>query len=59
MKLAVTPYKVKDIKELCEAGADIFIIGNSQFANRLANSFSLEEIIKANKVIKRYNEIHK
>ncbi len=52
MKLAVTPYKVKDIKELCEAGADIFIIGNSQFANRLANSFSLEEIIKANKVIK-------
>ncbi len=52
MKLAVTPYRVEDIKELSEAGADIFIIGNTKFANRLASSFSLEEIAEANKVIK-------
>ena len=52
MELAVTPFNVNSIRELSENGADIFIIGNKQFANRLANSFSLEKIIEANEIIK-------
>ncbi len=52
MKLAVTPYTVENIEELSNSGADIFIIGNHQFANRLANSFSRAKIKKANELIK-------
>ena len=56
MKLAVTPYNIETIKALSEGGADIFIIGNHQFANRLVNSFSNTEIIKVNNLIKSLNK---
>lgn len=52
MKLAVTPLGVESITSLSNIGADVFLIGNSSFANRLAHSFSIEEIIEANKIIK-------
>jgi len=52
LKLAVTPFNVSSIKKLSDAGADAFIIGNEDYANRLVNSFSLVEITDANKIIK-------
>ena len=52
MKLAVTPFNVKSIVKLSEAGADVFIIGNEIYANRLVNSFSLVEITESNQIIK-------
>lgn len=52
MKIAVTPFQVVDIPSLAEKGADIFIIGNDQFANRLVHSFSTIEIAEANKIVK-------
>ena len=35
MKLTVTPFDVKSIEELSSKGADVFIVGNDKFANRL------------------------
>ena len=52
MKLAVTPFTVSSIKQLSDAGADVFIIGNEAYANRLVNSFSLVEITEINQLIK-------
>ncbi len=52
MKLAVTPFNISSIKPLANAGADIFMLGNEQFANRLVYSFPLEELKEAT------NEIH-
>ena len=47
MKLCVTPFQVEDITTLANAGADIFIVGNKEFANRLVDSFDLDDIKKA------------
>jgi putative protease len=52
MKIAVTPIGIDSIKELSSNGADIFLVGNKEFANRLAYSCSTEEITDANDVIK-------
>jgi putative protease len=56
MKFAVTPFNVSSIKPLSKSGADIFIIGNEKFANRLVYSFSTIEITNANKIIKELNK---
>lgn len=56
MKLAVTPFNVISIKELSECGADIFILGNDQYANRLVHSFSTIEMTDASKLIKSLNK---
>lgn len=56
MKLAVTPFNAICIKELSECGADIFILGNDQYANRLVYSFSTLEMAAANKLIKSLNK---
>lgn len=51
MKFAVTPYTVKSIPLLVEAGADIIIMGNEEYANRLVHSFSTIELEEASKMI--------
>ena len=56
MKIAITPIGLTGIKELSSNGADIFLVGNSSFANRLAHSFSIEEITEANDLIKSLNK---
>lgn len=50
MKIAVTPFSVSSIKNLSKAGADIFILGNEKYANRLVYSFSTMEITEAKNV---------
>ena len=52
MKIAVTPFNVDSINELSDNGADIFILGNSEYANRLVHSFTVSEIMAANDIIK-------
>lgn len=52
MKIAVTPFSVSSIEKLSKEGADIFILGNEKYANRLVNSFSTIEITEARNVIK-------
>lgn len=52
MKIAVTPFTVYSITQLSKAGADVFIIGNEKYSNRLVKSFSVIEIKEANKLIK-------
>lgn len=52
MKLAVTPFNVSSIKQLSENGADIFILGNEKYANRLVKSFSDIEVTEACELIK-------
>ena len=56
MKIAVTPFGLDGMEELSSNGADIFLIGNSAFANRLAHSFSTEEIIEAIALVKSLNK---
>ena len=56
MKIAVTPFDVLSIKELSKSGADIFIIGNDKYANRLVKSFSNIEIAKACELIKSFGK---
>ncbi|KFZ27179.1 MAG: Peptidase family U32 [Candidatus Izimaplasma bacterium HR2] len=56
MKIAVTPLGVKGIEGLSANGADIFLIGNSSFGNRLVYSFSTIEITNANNLIKSLNK---
>ena len=51
MKLAVTPFDLVSIKELAQAGAEIFILGNDEHANRLVHSFSVEELTEAKDII--------
>jgi len=51
MKIAVTPFDVLSIKELAVVGADIFILGNDEFANRLVRSFSMPELQEAKEMI--------
>lgn len=52
LKLAVTPFNVSSIERLSKAGADIFIIGNEEYANRIVHSFSMVEITEAVSKIK-------
>jgi putative protease len=52
MKFAVTIHQSNNLKKLSEAGADIFLIGNSAVANRLTASFDEDEIVEM------VNEIH-
>lgn len=56
MKIATTPFDVPSIQELSDNGADIFILGNDLYANRLVNSFSNIEITEANNLIKSLNK---
>jgi len=56
MKISVTPFNVLSIKELSDKGADVFILGNSEYANRLVYSFSSNETIEANNIIKSLNK---
>ena len=56
MKLAVTPIGIDGIKQLSLNGADIFLIGNSTFGNRLVHSYSVQEILEANNLIKSLNK---
>ena len=51
MKLAVTPFSLQSIDELASKGADIFILGNEEYANRLVHSFSKNELKKAKDII--------
>ena len=52
MKIAVTPFNIKSIKKLSKSGADIFIIGNDKYANRLVKSYSEVEISESCELIK-------
>ena len=52
MKIAITPFGLEGIEELSSNGADIFLIGNNSFGNRLVHSFSTTEITDANTLIK-------
>lgn len=56
MKIAVTPFSVSSIEKLSEKGADIFILGNEKYANRLVNSFSTMEITEAKKIVSDLNK---
>ena len=51
MKIAVTPFDLLSIKELSSVGADIFVLGNDEYANRMVTSFSLIEIREAKEII--------
>jgi putative protease len=53
MKLAVTPFNLSSIKQLSQSGADVFILGNEDYANRLVNSFSLIELQEAKQIISK------
>jgi putative protease len=51
MKLCVTPFHLDDIEVLINNGADIILLGNEQFANRLNSSFTIDEIqVAANQI---------
>ena len=56
MDIAVTPFDVESIEKLSNIGADTFIIGNENFANRLVKSFSLLDITKASEIIKKLHK---
>lgn len=46
-ELLVTPHSVDHLKQLIEAGADAFVIGEQKFGLRLAGEFSLQDVEKA------------
>ena len=46
-ELLVTPQSVSHVKELLEAGADAFVIGEQQFGLRLAGEFTVDEVEEA------------
>jgi putative protease len=52
MKIAVTPYNKSSIEKLSNVGADIFIIGNEEYANRLVTSYSSVEITEIVHLVK-------
>lgn len=51
MKLAVSPFHIQNIEKLAKNGAEIFILGNDKFANRLVASFSELELKEASETI--------
>lgn len=55
-ELLVNPFHVAHIKQLCEVGADAFLIGTGGIGMRLPASFSLEEIAEACKIKEQYGK---
>lgn len=45
-ELLVTPHSVEHVKQLIEAGADAFVIGEQKFGLRLAGEFTLADVEK-------------
>ncbi|MTL76697.1 U32 family peptidase, partial [Turicibacter sanguinis] len=52
-ELIVTPHDIHEIKDLIEAGADAFIIGEEKFGLRLAGEFKLNDLREAVELIKQ------
>lgn len=50
-ELLVTPQSLEHIKDLIEAGADAFVIGEQKFGLRLAGDFNVHQVREAAKVI--------
>lgn len=55
-ELLVTPVNIEHLKELSNAGADAFLVGESLFGLRLAGEFSVEDITIATKWAKEHNK---
>lgn len=55
-ELIVTPHDIHEIKDLIEAGADAFIIGEEKFGLRLAGEFKLNDLREAIELIKQHNK---
>lgn len=55
-ELLVHPFHVEHTKQLCESGADAFLIGTSGIGMRLPASFCIEDIKKACEVKKAYGK---
>lgn len=55
-ELLVTPHDVSEIVPLAEAGADAFVIGEEQFALRLAGNFELDDLKEAVRLIKEHGK---
>ena len=55
-ELLVTPASVDHMKELIEAGADAFLVGEQLFGLRLAGEFSLEDIRDASLLTKEHGK---
>ncbi|MER1999127.1 MAG: peptidase U32 family protein [Lysinibacillus sp.] len=49
-QLVVTPQSVAHIKDLLQAGADAFVIGEQKFGLRLAGEFNVNEVEEATKL---------
>lgn len=55
-ELLVTPKNIEHIRELIQAGADAFLVGEQYFGLRLAGEFSVEEIAEATKLVRDHNK---
>lgn len=55
-ELLVTPKSVEHIKQLIEAGADAFVIGEQQFGLRLAGEFNREALKEAVEIIQSHGK---
>lgn len=55
-ELLVNPFHTAHIKQLCEKGADAFLIGTGGIGMRLPASFSLEEIREACEIKEKYGK---
>ncbi|WP_391116139.1 peptidase U32 family protein [Psychrobacillus sp. L3] len=55
-ELLVTPTSINHMKELIQAGADAFLVGEQFFGLRLAGEFSVEDIEVATKLTKAHNK---
>ncbi|MFF2754231.1 peptidase U32 family protein [Psychrobacillus sp. NPDC058041] len=55
-ELLVTPSSINHMKELIDAGADAFLVGEQFFGLRLAGEFSIEDIEVATKLTKAHNK---
>lgn len=55
-ELLVTPTSIIHMKELIQAGADAFLVGEQFFGLRLAGEFSVEDIEVATKLTKAHNK---
>ncbi|KIL46082.1 peptidase U32 family protein [Jeotgalibacillus campisalis] len=55
-ELLLTPFSMNHLKELCEAGADAFVIGEQRYGLRLAGEFSRNECKMAIKTAHEYGK---
>lgn len=55
-ELLVTPKNIEHIRELIQAGADAFLVGEQYFGLRLAGEFSVEEIAEATKLVREHDK---